>query len=341
MINQELKEVEKKPSYVLTAEDVLNMDVKAVPMLFSPILQKVGVAALCGGSDSGKSYLCLNLALAICSEDEEILGLKINKKYGSVIMVCTEDTAEDICVRLTSLLKNREMQKNNLRFIFETENIEKKIRDELTRQSADLVVIDTLGDLFVGNLNQSIDIRQFLKPFKKLAQDFKCLILFNHHIGKGKENNNAPNKSDVLGSQGIESSCRTVLMLKKNSDANRILTVVKGNNIPEKIKNQGMVLQFTPESGFQNTGTSIEYSMDNKSADEDSELNKKVVGLHSQKKSYLKIAEELKAEGYKINKNKVGDIIKKCCPTVPNPEKKDDGQEINKNDDNGNEIMAA
>ena len=103
MEDLEFKDVEKRPSYILTAEDILKLDIKAVPMLFSPILQKVQVAALCGGSDSGKSYLCLNLAIAICSDDEEILGLKINKKYGSVIMVCTEDTAEDTCVRLTSL----------------------------------------------------------------------------------------------------------------------------------------------------------------------------------------------------------------------------------------------
>ncbi len=330
MENLELKDVKKKPSYILTAEDILNMEVKSVPMLFAPILQKVGVAAICGGSDSGKSYLCLNLGLALCSDDEEVLGLKINKTFGNVIMVCTEDTAEDTCVRLTSLLKNREMEKENFRFIFETEHIEKKLRSELSRQEADLIIIDTFGDLFIGNLNQSIDIRQFFKPFKKLAKDFKCLILFNHHIGKGKENNNAPNKSDVLGSQGIESSCRTVLMLKKTSDTNRILTVVKGNNIPDAIKNKGMILDFDPENGFKNTGGSVNYSPDIKTGDDNSilEFEKKVTDLYQEQKSYQKVAEKLREEGHKISKNKVGDIIKKYGPSVPNPGIKDDGQKI-------------
>ena len=75
----------------------------------------------------------------------------------------------------------------------------------------------------------------------------KLLFLFCHHIGKGKENNAAPSKNDVLGSQGIESACRTVLMLKKRADSKRVLTVVKGNHLPEEVKNQGIVLEFDPK----------------------------------------------------------------------------------------------
>jgi RecA-family ATPase len=254
-----MTKVKDKPSYLMTAEEVLNLKVKQVPMLCSPILQKVGVASLCGSSDGGKSFLGLNICTAICSDDDEIIGLKIQKEHCSAIIVCTEDAAEDICVRLTALLGDRKLKEGKLRFIFETENLVKKLKAELERQPADLVIIDTLGDLFTGNLNDSIEVRKFFRPYKDIANQTKCLILFCHHIGKGKENNNSPSKNDVLGSQAIESACRTVLMLRKRPDSKRILTVVKGNNIPDELKNKGMVLDFDPSTGFTSTGENVNF----------------------------------------------------------------------------------
>jgi archaellum biogenesis ATPase FlaH len=318
----------KQPSYVITGEQLLAMKITQVPMLFPPLLQKVGVASLCGSSDTGKSYLCLNLALSICGKEEKVLGLDINKTHGSVIVVCTEDAAEDLCVRLTSLADGKDINSKNLRFIFETENLVKKLDDELNRQPTDLIIVDTLGDVLGGNLNQSIEVRQFLKPYKDLAKEHKCLILFNHHIGKGKENNTAPSKNDVLGSQAIESACRTVLMLRKNPDGKRVLTIVKGNNVPDHIKNKGMVLHFDPIAGFTCTGENIVYSAEATNKDEKgAELNVKVAELYPILGSYEKVATELRKQGHKIDKNKVGQILKTVRPSVPDIGKNDDGQD--------------
>lgn len=335
--------VVRKPKYVFTAEELMELNIKEIPMLFSPILQKVGVAALCGGSDTGKSYLSLNLGLSICTNEKEVFGLEIKREYGSVIIVCTEDTKEDMCVRLTSMLKGKEIKKDSIRLIFETDGLEGKLNAELSRQPGDLVIIDTFGDLFSGNLNQSIDVRKFLKPYKALAQKYKCLILFTHHIGKGKENNNSPSKNDVLGSQGIESACRTVLMLSKRGDSKRVLTVVKGNNIPDELKDKGKVLDFDPFIGFTDTGEIIEYSKSNSSKIniEDAELIEKVIDLYGKLGTYVKVSEELKKQGHKIDKNKVGLIWNKHNPSILRPENKDDGQEYNDQLDNGEEVQAA
>jgi archaellum biogenesis ATPase FlaH len=322
-----MTEVQKKPAYVMTAEEVLDLKIKEIPMLCSPILQRVGVASLCGGSDGGKSFLCLCIAIAICTDDNEIIGLKLSKKFGSVIIVCTEDTAEDICVRLTLLLGDRKLNEGKLRFIFESENVPRRLKEELDRQPADLVIMDTFGDLFSGNLNDSIEVRKFLRPYKDIAKDKKCLILFCHHIGKGKENNLSPNKNDVLGSQAIESACRTVLMLRKRVDTKRILTVVKGNNISEELKNKGMVLDFDPGSGFKPTGDTVnfdEQESTDKSDDPNREsLEKGVVDLYPELKSYAKVADALRKEGYKIDKNKVGKLWKENRPSVQNPKEND------------------
>jgi len=183
-----------KPDYVMTAEQILGLGITEVSMLCSPILQKVGVASLCGSSDGGKSYLCLCLAISICSDDEEVVGLEIHKEHGSVIIVCTEDSADDICVRLTKLIGNKKLRHGALRFIFETGDTPKKLKEELERQPADLVIMDTFRDLFRGNLNDSIDVSKFLEPYKELARRNRSLFLFCHHIGKGKKTMQLPVK---------------------------------------------------------------------------------------------------------------------------------------------------
>ena len=321
-----MTEVQKKPAYVMTAEEVLELKIKEIPMLCTPILQRVGVASLCGGSDGGKSFLCLCIAIAICTDDNEIIGLKLSKKFGSVIIVCTEDTAEDICVRLTLLLGDKKLNGGKLRFIFESENVPRRLKEELDRQPADLVIMDTFGDLFSGNLNDSIEVRKFLRPYKDIAKDKKCLILFCHHIGKGKESNLSPNKNDVLGSQAIESACRTVLMLRKRADTKRILTVVKGNNIPEELKNKGMVLDFGPKTGFKATGDMVNFEEECNDKEEDSgkaSLEQGVADLYPKLKSYAKVADALRKAGYKIDKNKVGKLWKENRPSVPKPKEND------------------
>lgn len=311
-------EIGKKPEYVMTAEEILKLRINGVPMLCAPFLPKVGVASLCGSSDGGKSFLCLCLAISVCSNDNEFIGLKLTKEHGSVLIVCTEDTAEDICVRLTSLMGDKKLNESKLRFIFETEDIPRRLKEELERQPADLVMMDTFGDLFNGNLNDSIEVRKFLRPYKEIAKQNKCCVLFCHHIGKGKENNNTPSKNDVLGSQAIESACRTVLMLRKRQDSKRILTVVKGNNLPDELKNKGMVLDFHPSNGFIPSGETVNFSEGSPGSNDTGDtlvLKQEVIDLYQKYRSYKKVASAMRLMGRKIDKNRVGMILKGVRPS--------------------------
>lgn len=314
------------PDYVKTASEILALGVIETPMLVENLLQQKGMACLTGSSDGGKSFLGLFLGSILCGDNDNIFGYKINRTTGSVIVVCTEDSAEDICVRLTKFSKLHKIDTDKLRFIFETSNLPTKLKSELKRKPADLVIMDTFGDLFSKNLNDSIAVRQFLKPYKELANDFNCLFLFNHHIGKGKENNATPSKNDVLGSQGIESACRTVLMLRKNNDGKRVLTVVKGNHISEEYKNKGIVLTFDIGRGFEATGDTVKYAESTETSNITKPMIEEVVILYPLLKSYQKVSAAMKKKGYqKIDKNKVARIWKEHGPSVP-PPTENDGQ---------------
>jgi len=320
---------------VRTAKDILKLKIKEIPKLIDPYFPQVAVGAVCGTSDVGKSYFALALGMAICSDDREFLMMTINRKHKSVVMISTEDSEEDLCVRLTGFINNPSFDADSFRFILEPnqKNFHSALEIELTSKPADLVLIDTFGDLFDGNLNNSIEVRKFLFPYKKIATKFKCLILFLHHIGKGKEDFNAPSKNHMLGSQAIEAVCRLVFDFRKKADNKRVLTVVKGNNIPEEQKHIGMIIEFDKEKGFINTGNTIQFKKEDIDPNELLQPVDEVIKDYYPKKasSYQKMSEILKEKGYrKIDKNAVGKIVKKLGldkidPSVKTDEKMTDG----------------
>jgi RecA-family ATPase len=185
--------------------------------------------------------------------------------------------------------------------------------------------MDTFGDFFRGNINDSIAIREFLEPYKTIAAEYGCVILFLHHIAKGKENNASPSKNDSLGSQGLESSCRTMLGLSKRANGKRELSILKANNTLDKFTEDNIELELLEKGGFIATGK-IKPQMPNKSAAEiTAETIQMVKEVYKVEKSLKKTSDALKEKEIYFDKNKVGLIIK-MNPSVQTPGKKDDGQ---------------
>lgn len=305
----------KKPAHVLTGTELLAKNISKLPMLMNPLFEKQGIASLIGGSDAGKTFLAIDLSMAICSDNTTFLGFEINSKHGSVLYISTEDNDDIFAVRMKNMSESRNFNGDKFRLIVETDNLTKKINDELDRQPADLVIIDTLGDLFVGNINSGPDVRRFLKPFKLIAMKHKCLFLFLHHMNKNGDKSAVPDKNDVSGSEALQSAFRTVISLKKLLDGTRVLTILKGNNISDEYKNKGYSLKFDPASGFTLSGKQINYQKTNiinlnGISGFDSKISDLISLMRKENKSYLQIAEELKKQGHKIDKNKVGQYIK-------------------------------
>lgn len=281
--------------------------------LLDGYLRKKGIAFLVGTNDCGKSYFALDFARSICSNEKTFLGIPIYPKHNSVLFVSTEDSAEDHKTRFQMMNPAKLENIKNLRFTYDIENLITYIDTELSSNPADAVILDTFGDLFLRNLNSSIDVRQFLMQFKELAKKHHCLFLFIHHIGKRREDSETPNKNDILGSEGIISASRSLLNLRKNKDGKRCLTMTKGNYSPDTEKNKGLLLDFDPFNGFQADGTIIDFNQtqNKQSKTGDSSIVAEVKVLYNQNKTCRAISEELKLKGYNVSKSSVNEIIKK------------------------------
>jgi protein gp37 len=304
---------------IYSVKELLDMEITEIPMLVKNLLQKSGLALLIGGSDVGKSFLGLDLAIAIAANEKDVFGLPIKSVHRRSICIFTEDFAEHVGVRVKMLnAKERLGECDGLTVVCTNDKVLPKLRSLLDKEPADFIFIDMLTDIFgsAGSLNQSVDVRIFLEPYKQLAREHGCVILLNHHTGKGKDNN-TPSKNDGLGSQGIEAACRNVLHLAKKDGKKRILTVVKGNNLTEEQKNKGIELELDLPGGYIPTGKLIYPVIPGERLKEQQELEAKIFKLNLTGKSGREIADELKKEGVEIGKSKVYEILKKCPPEIP------------------------
>lgn len=261
-----------KTSYAeITAADLLRRKVESIPCLIEPIFQRVGLAALAGSSDVGKSAFLRQLAVAVGTGERQFLGWTIHAKHGSAIYVSSEDD-ENATAYLLCLL-NKQQHKDpadcdGLRFVFETHDLLRELDERLTNSPADLVVIDAFGDLYTGDANKTNQIRQFLHDYSQLAQKHECLVLWLHHTGK-RTDDEAPSKHHVIGGQGFEGKMRLLIELRRDhhDQSRRHLCIVKGNYLPDKYKSESHVLSFE-NFLFEQTGERVAFDQLAKPKDE-------------------------------------------------------------------------
>ena len=79
----------------ITAEELLNRDVQTIPCLLEPILQRVGLAAVAGSSDTGKSTWLRQFAFA--SGETHFLGFPIRAKHRSTSAPKTTRSQRPFC----------------------------------------------------------------------------------------------------------------------------------------------------------------------------------------------------------------------------------------------------
>lgn len=158
----------------------------------------------------------------------------------------------------------------------------------------------------------------------KFPVKHKTLLIFNHHCGK-KNDYRPPHKDNLLGSQGFESSMRTVIELRKDFENPQLrhLCIVKGNYLSESYKNSSFILEFNFEDGFSNTGQRARFETllksDRPPAIAKDVIKERVLDLKSTGLSYGKIAAKLKEEGKAISKSTVGVICKENRLSIQPP----------------------
>jgi hypothetical protein len=248
---------------IYTAAELLAMKIESIPFLIEGLFQKVGLAALVGTSDVGKSTILRQLALSVLGLSVDFLGFKVNALHKAAIYVSTEDDETAIAYLLGRQMEHRlskEASLDNLRFLFDSSDVIDQLDGMLSDTPADLVVIDCFTDMYSENMNEANKVRTYLNQFHELARKHKCLVLFLHHTGKGKENE-PPSKNNAVGSHAFEAKMRLVVELRKDpvNPLKKHFCIVKGNYLPEASKRESIVLSQGEDFWFSPTGETVEF----------------------------------------------------------------------------------
>ena len=299
MLEREEAEKQTFRKYLVNGFDMLQTTTEQMDYLMAPLLPRVGMAALVGSSDSGKSTLLRGLAMAISSGAKRYLGFELQPKHHSAIYVSTEDDATAIGALMQRQLEELCTPKEayaTLDFIFDTDNLIENLEAMLEDKPRDLVIVDAFADLYTGPMNENNRVRSFLNIFSQLAIKHNTLIIFLHHTGKRTESL-APSKHNAIGSQGFEAKMRLMMELRPDPTHYDIrhLCVVKGNYLPSEYKHDSFELRFTPSLNFDATGERVPFSMlkerDVEREEAEAERLALVQSLRDEGKSYREIAE--------------------------------------------------
>lgn len=298
----------EKPGYVTTAQQLIENEITEIPWLWDRLIPLRGLTFVSGSSDTGKSTFLRQLSLAIVAGESEHLGRRINGGYRNIIYVSTEDDILSLSPRIKREKDYFRSGTNfdNLRFIFDNENLLGRLRDEYSRQNADCIVLDAFGDIFEGDINSSTATRSFMNDYKNFADEAGCAVVFLHHNRKAAASGN-PDKSDLLGSMAIEAKGRSVLMLSQSDSRvdRRVLRVVKGNYLTPEEKKVNYELSFI-DGIFDIVSTANPYVTSTTGDD----IRDLVYQYREAGHSIRDISELLKTQGHDVSKSAVGRYLK-------------------------------
>ena len=307
----EREEAEKQTfrKYLVNGFDMLQATTHEMDYLMSPLLPRVGVAALVGSSDSGKSTLLRGLAMAISSGARHYLGFELHPKHHSAIYISTEDDAAAIGALMQRQLEELCTPKEayaTLDFIFDTDNLIENLEAMLEDKPRDLVIVDAFADLYTGPMNENNRVRSFLNNFSQLAVKHNTLVIFLHHTGKRTESL-APSKHNAIGSQGFEAKMRLLMELRQDPMRHDIrhLCIVKGNYLSSEYKHDSFELRFTPSLNFEATGERVPFGLLRERNEEHDEKAEQARAMRDEGMTLQQIADAL---GYK-NRSSVSRIL--------------------------------
>ncbi len=305
-------EMYERPKCIKTMKEVMALASKQQSWLVENLIPSGQLTALVAPSDVGKSIFCRQLAVASVLNEDSFLGHKLNSEGRQVIYVSTEDMNHDWKEKMGKYPLNQAQSDLVFDKMLLITNfggthgdLYKLIENEIKNNPTALVVFDVFTDIYTSDLNSSVEIRKFLKPFKNLAALYNTAMLFVHHVSKKGESTGQHGKQNVLGSQAIEASMRSVLELRKDASnvEERILKITKGNYVSERIKKLNYRLRLNEHLMYEpcamfDTGY------------QQNEIFEKVKAYHKKGESSRSISKLLEQENISLGKSKIAEIVK-------------------------------
>jgi RecA-family ATPase len=220
----------------ISLSDLLLINFPESKWVINKLVSEGGINCISGKPKSGKSFLCLHLAISVAS-GRKFLG-EFDVQQGAVLLVTKEDPRRLIKERVQGFwgenadldsLPVRICTENNL--YLDTDSWLPAIKKEIEERNVKLVIIDSFRRIFKGEENSSQVISEVHSRLKEI-QKMGVTIVFVHHHGKeGFFKRDNPDK--LRGSSDILAMLDSLLVIDKlDSDRLKISQAVLRSDKP-------------------------------------------------------------------------------------------------------------
>ncbi|QQS36937.1 MAG: AAA family ATPase [Ignavibacteriales bacterium] len=205
-------------------------------MIFPPIewfihdFLTVGLYILAGKPKSGKSWLALNLSLAVAEGGRALSYFSCNKN--DVLYIAYEDSPRRLQSRVNRLIQLEHINSAPSNLLFYTMAEFPKLNDGGLNQLDSLlksnrkikiVIIDTLGrsskKITGFSKNQYLEEYDHMAQFQEFATAHNICLLFLHHTRKLKSEDPF---EDISGTNGLLGAADGLMVLERNSRGTKL-----------------------------------------------------------------------------------------------------------------------
>lgn len=210
------------PFKVLTVAEFCNRP--AASWTIKHVLPQADLGVLFGESGSGKSFIALDMAVAIAQG----LPWRGNKTKPGRVMFIAAEGSSGFSKRLEAYSEAHGLDKDTLNIgiidaapsIIETKTVVALAKSILGQGGADLIFVDTLAQTIAGaNENASEDIGKVIANCKGLKRATGAMVVLIHHAGKDSS-------KGARGWSGLRAAADVELEVSR-ADHDRVMRVTK------------------------------------------------------------------------------------------------------------------
>lgn len=190
-----------------------------------------------GPGGLGKSYLALQIAVALTEEDQlletfnpvdliNVINDLPRKIQSKVLYISMEDPESLIKWRIHRIKENRKYGENL--HIWSPEGMPVDFLENLRKlqieQKYRLIIIDPLISMIAGsgfNENDNADMQNLISDIRSIAKDFNVAILLIHHTNKeSRKEGEFASGTALRGASAIGDGCRFMIGMDRKTKAN-------------------------------------------------------------------------------------------------------------------------
>ena len=190
-----------------------------------------------GPPKSGKTWALLDLGISMATGKAWLGGIFENTfgRRARVLSVALEDSARRLRNRIWQLARGHGIDPRDLHehmcvtqmpVRFQSPEEMAAFTNELRQWRPDVVLIDNLTRIFIGDPNATKDATSFSNQWANLCQELGCAVVLLHHTGKGT--GDGRDAFDALRGSGVfQSTPRNMIVSRPADMARRQVTRIR------------------------------------------------------------------------------------------------------------------